>query len=145
MRRFNLLAPEFDQSSEREGYRSRRARIGKALGTDEIGASLYELDEGQRSNPYHFHHGKEEWLFVVAGSPTVRTPSGERALRRGDLLCFPAGPDGAHQVTGPGTVLFLSDKPPLDTVEFPDSGKISMSEPRKVFRAADAVDYWDGE
>ena len=52
--------------------------------------------------PYHFHHGMEEWLLVVDGTPTLRTPDGERELRRGDVVCFPPGPDGAHQVRGPG-------------------------------------------
>lgn len=145
MRTFNLLAPEFDYSPERDGYRWRGAGVGKAIGAEEIGAGLYELEAGQRSWPYHFHHGSEEWLLVIAGSPTVRTPDGERRLRRGDVLCFPVGPEGAHQVTGPGTVLILSEKPPLDSVEFPDSGKVSLSHPRMVFRAADSVDYWEGE
>ena len=29
-------------------------------------------------------------------------PDGERELRRGDVVCFPPGPEGAHQVRGPG-------------------------------------------
>jgi uncharacterized cupin superfamily protein len=145
VRRFNLFAPEFDHSSERDGYQWRGASVGDAVGADEIGASLYRLEDGQKTYPYHFHHVNEEWLLVLAGSPTVRTPSGERVLRKGDVLCFPVGPDGAHQVTGPGTVLIVSERPPLDSVEFPDSGKVSVSHPRKVFMATDSVDFWDGE
>jgi uncharacterized cupin superfamily protein len=34
----------------------------------------------------------------VSGRPTLRTPDGERELREGDLVVFPEGPDGAHQV-----------------------------------------------
>jgi uncharacterized cupin superfamily protein len=145
MRRFNLLAPEFDQSSERDGYQWRAARVGRALAGEQIGACLYELGEGQRIHPYHFHHGVEEWLIVVAGSPLVRTPDGERALRPGDVLCFPVGPDGGHILTGPGTVLMISEQRELDTVEYPDSGKIAVYPPGKVFRSADAVDAWEGE
>jgi uncharacterized cupin superfamily protein len=145
VRRFNLLAPEFDHSSEREGYRWRGARVGQAVGADEIGASLYELEDGQRSYPYHFHHAIEEWLLVVAGSPLVRTPEGEHVLRSGDVLCFPAGAGGAHQVTGPGTVLILSENRAHDSVEYPDSGKIEVRPLGKIFRDADAVDFWDGE
>ena len=62
----------------------------------------------QARQPYHLHHGIEEWAIVIAGAPVIRTPAGERVLGRGDALCFPAGPDGAHQVSGPGTVLMLS-------------------------------------
>jgi uncharacterized cupin superfamily protein len=145
VRRFNLQAPEWDDSSEREGYRWRGARVSQALGAEQIGARLYELEEGQHSHQYHFHHAVEEWLLVLAGSPLIRTPDGERALRRGDVVCFPAGPGGGHQVTGPGTVLIVAENRALDTVEYPDSGKVELRPAGTVFRSADAVDLWEGE
>jgi uncharacterized cupin superfamily protein len=145
MRRFNILAPEFDHASERDGYQWRGARVGHAVGGEDMGACLYELADGERTYPYHFHHGMEEWLLVVAGSPVLRTPEGERTLRRGDIVAFAVGPDGAHQVTGPGTVLIFSSKRLPEVIEYPDSGKVAVSPPRAVFRAADAVDYWEGE
>ena len=145
MRKVNLLHPEFDQEREREGYRWRAASVGKQLGAAKIGGSLYELGDGERSFPYHLHHGMEEWLIVVDGTPTVRTADGERALRRGDVVCFPPGSDGAHQVRGPGTVLVLSANRVPEAVEYPDSGKVGAMPPGKFFRATDAVDYWEGE
>ena len=105
------------------------------IGAEQIGASLYELGAGEQSFPYHFHHGIEEWLLVVYGTPTVRTPDGERVLRRGDVVCFPTGPAGAHQVRGPGTVLILSAKRLARAVEYPDSGKLGARPPGKNFRA----------
>jgi uncharacterized cupin superfamily protein len=145
VRSFNVHAPSFDHSSEREGYRSRSARAAQAIGADQIGARLYELESGQRSNPYHFHHGIEEWLLVVSGSPQLRTPDGERKLRPGDVVCFPVGSGGAHQVSGPGSVLLLSDRRAPDVVEYPDSGTLQVHPPGTVFRKADSVDLWDGE
>jgi uncharacterized cupin superfamily protein len=145
VRRFNLLAPEFDLSSERDGYQWRGAGVGAALGAEQIGARLYELEQGQRSHPYHFHHGIEEWLLVVAGSPVLRTSDGEQTLRPGDVCCFPAGAQGAHQVTGPGKVLIASEKRAVDSVEYPDSAKIAVHPPGKVFRIATAIDGWEGE
>ena len=145
VRRFNVLAPEFDHSSERDGYRWRAARVGPVVGAKQIGACVYELDAGQRSHPYHFHHGIEEWLLVLAGTPSVRTPDGERELRSGDIVCFPAGAAGAHQVTGPGTVMIVSETRAAELVEYPDSGKLEVRPLGKVFRNGDAVDLWDGE
>ena len=145
MRRVNLFAPEFGDSSERDGYRWRVARIGTAVGSERVGASLYELPDGERTFPYHLHHGMEEWLLVVSGTPTLRSPEGERELRAGDVVCFPPGPEGAHQVRGSGTVLLLSANRSPETVEYPDSGKVGMRPPRMVFRADDAADYWEGE
>ena len=65
MKRTNIFAPEFDHESEREGYRWRGARVGKAIGGKKIGASIYELPDGEKTYPFHFHHAIEEW----AGRP----------------------------------------------------------------------------
>ncbi len=148
VRRFNIFDPEFDHSSDRPGYRWRGARVGKPIGGVEIGACLYELPAGERTYPYHLHHGNEEWVLVVSGSPAVRTPDGERVLREGDVFCFPAGQKGAHTITGPGTVLLLSEKNLPDVVEYPDSGKVgarTATQPGENFLRTDAVGYWEGE
>ena len=145
MRRVNVFAPELDRSRDREGYRWRSAAIREQLGMAKIGASLYELPEGEKSFTYHFHHGMEEWMIVVDGTPTLRAPDGERQLRRGDVVCFPPGPEGAHQVRGPGTVLMLSAQRVPESIEYPDSGKVGASPPGKIFRMGEAADYWEGE
>jgi uncharacterized cupin superfamily protein len=141
----NVFAPEFDHSSEREGYRWQGARVGAAADASAIGGCIYELGEGERTYPYHFHHGMEEWLVVLSGSPTLRAPDGERVLRAGDVVCFPTGPEGAHQVAGPGSVLILSATKVPESIEYPDSGKVGVSPPGKIYRLGDAVDYWEGE
>jgi uncharacterized cupin superfamily protein len=145
VRRVNIRRPELDHSSERDGYRWQAAKIGRQLGSERVGATLYVLGEGEKSYPYHFHHVMEEWAIVLEGAPTLRSPAGERGLRRGDVFCFPAGPDGGHQLRGPGTVLLISTRPTHDTAEYPDSAKLGSSPPGKLFRLADAVDYWEGE
>jgi uncharacterized cupin superfamily protein len=145
VRRVNVFRAEIDHWSDREGYRWRGARVGKQLEARRIGGSLYDLGDGERTYPYHLHHGMEEWLIVVGGTPSVRTPEGDRMLRRGDVLCFPAGPDGAHQVRGPGIVLMLSANRMPENITYPDSGKVGATPPRKIFRLDDAVDYWEGE
>ena len=145
MRRVNLLVPHFDQSSERDGYRWRGAAVAQAVGAEEVGGRLYELGDGQRCHPYHFHHGIEEWLLVVAGTPRLRTPAGERALRSGDLVCFPVGPAGAHEVSGPGTVLIVSTRRSPDAIEYPDRRRVELRPPGMVFRTADSVELWEEE
>ena len=145
MRRVNLFSLESGPGLDRDGYRRTRTEVGKALGAVRIGFSLYELPKDQRTFPYHFHHGMEEWAIVVDGTPTLRSPAGERQLRRGDVVCFPAGTEGAHQLAGPGSVLLLSSNRVPETIEYPDSGKVGLNPPGKLFFARDAADYWDGE
>jgi uncharacterized cupin superfamily protein len=124
--------------------------VRRALGGDRIGCSLYEVDPGEQLWPYHLHWANEEWLLVVDGVPTLRTPEGERELRPGDLVAFPEGPDGAHTLTNRGEAPFraaMFSTRNQGSVDYPDSGKIGAGPPwdRLYFRRSDAVDYWDGE
>ncbi len=99
MRRANIEEPEFDYDPEDpEGFRAGMFRPGPDLGASMLGASVYELPPGQALCPYHYEYGEEEWLLVLRGTATVRTPEGEEELGPWDLTCFPPGPDGAHQV-----------------------------------------------
>lgn len=147
VRRVNLMDHRvYDHGQMRDGYRWRAGSIGKQLKAERTGATLYDLlADTERTWPYHFHHGTEEWMVVVDGTPTLRMPWGERELKVGDVVCFKPGSEGAHQVRGPATVLIVSANRSPDTAEYPDSGKIGARPPGSVFRAADAVDYWEGE
>ena len=151
---FNLYDDELDQERDRPGFSWRAARVGAKLGGGRVGASLYELQPGERSFPYHYEYGAEEWLLVVAGEPTLRAPDGEHRLRPGDIVCFPEGPDGAHQVRndtdGPIRVLLLSTTGRPAAAVYPDSDKIGFwpgddADPPRLFRFESAVDYWEGE
>jgi uncharacterized cupin superfamily protein len=154
MRRFNVLTDQLPVEQNRSGYAwSGRRGMARELGLRCFGASVYELADGQWTFPYHYHHGVEEWLYVVAGAPTLRDPTGKRVLAPGDLVCFPGGPDGAHAVSGPGRVVMFSGVAAagVATVSiYPDSDKVGVRPPgggsdRLDFRRGDAVDYWDGE
>jgi uncharacterized cupin superfamily protein len=94
----NLFAVECELGMEHEGFRIRETQIGPQLGADLIGGSVYEIDPGKKLWPYHLHHANEEWLVVLRGRPTLRTPDGERELVEGDVACFPRGATGAHLV-----------------------------------------------
>jgi uncharacterized cupin superfamily protein len=155
VRAYNLFAGELEAEDDpRPGYHRASKRVGDVIGGERIGATVYELEEGERVCPYHYHHGVEEWLYVVSGGPTVRTPDGEQALRPGDIVCFPGAPEGAHDVRGPGRVLMLSANRWPAVVVYPDSDKLGtrprwtggQPDPDRLnFRRAHAVDYWHGE
>jgi uncharacterized cupin superfamily protein len=148
---FNLATGELGRVlDEQDGWHARLQRIGGRIGAAQIGGTVFELEDGQRAWPYHYHHGVEEWVLVIDGTPTVRTPDGPRQLAPGDVVCFPSGPDGAHDVRGPGRVLIVSADSEPSIAVYPDSDKVGMrpgrgSGDRLDFRRADAVGYWDGE
>lgn len=154
METFNIFTGAMDDRSTREtpdGYRCNAASIGKRLGAEHIGMTVYELPPGQAVCPYHFEWTDEEWLLVLAGTPTLRSPDGERVLAPGDTVCFPAGPDGAHLVRAtdePARIAILSTKSRFGVAEYPDSHKIGVwsgSTQVHMLRSAEQLDYWDGE
>jgi uncharacterized cupin superfamily protein len=152
----NINEPEFDELREHEGFRARRARIGRQAGTELLGASHWEVDPGQAAYPYHVHLAEEELVVVLEGRPSLRTPEGWREVEPGEVLCFPRGDAGAHQLVNRshGVVRFLAVSTQLgpDILIQPDSGKVGAAERRPEggglrlwFRRDDAVDYYEGE
>jgi uncharacterized cupin superfamily protein len=150
---FNLHGDEWDETQEHEGFAFRETGIGPRIAAELIGGSLYEVPPGKKLWPYHLHHANEEWLVVLRGTPTLRTPEGERGLTEGDVACFRRGPSGAHQVINrteePVRVLMLSTLLNPEVLEYPDSGKTAANDANgnRIFRSrlGDRVDYWDGE
>jgi Uncharacterized conserved protein, contains double-stranded beta-helix domain len=142
---YDAELPREPEEERRAGYCEDYLRFGPMIGAAKIGMTIYELKEGERICPYHYELGNEEWLIVLDGEPTLRTPDGEQKLVRGDVAVFPDGPDGAHDVTGPGRVAMMSTRIDPSGSVYPDSNKIGIWPPGKLFRLDDAVDYFEGE
>jgi uncharacterized cupin superfamily protein len=99
--------------------RSRRPRLVSAT---------WELDPGASSPHYHLHHATEELLVLLAGRATLRTPEGERPLEPGDVVHFPAGATGAHQVLNRSDevvrYLMVAAHGAVDAVEYVDEQRV---------------------
>ncbi len=155
----NVFEAELEVDAEDPpGFRVRYAQLGVDAGCERLGASIYELPPGEALCPYHAHLANEEMLVVLAGRPSLRTPEGWRDLDTGEVVGFPIGLEGSHQVANysdeAARVLMVSEMNGPDIAVYPDSGKILAREQppgrpstgyRKLFRDADEVDYWDGE
>jgi uncharacterized cupin superfamily protein len=149
----NLHAPHYDEPRETiDGFTAYRARLGHQLGTERIGLSQWLLPAGQVAYPYHFHLAEEEVLVLLEGALALRTPDGWRRLKQGDVVRFPAGADGAHQLVNDTDAdvrfLAISTHGRPDVVLYPDEGKIGPAERRPdgsglklFFQLGDAVDY----
>jgi len=143
---------EYDKDDP-EGFRSGFVHITKALGGEALNVKVMEVPPGEAVCPYHYEY-EEEWLVVLDGSVAVRTPAGEEELPRGETVCFPVGPAGAHKAWNRGDstariLMFSSAREPSVAV-YPDSDKIGVwpgsdLDTLMLRRADGAVDYWDGE
>ena len=156
MTRPNAFDADFSggyEDGDPDGYRCAEAPFGKAAGGKELAVRLYELPSGQTLCPYHYEY-VEEWLLVIAGEVQVRTPAGVSPARAGDVVCFPAGSEGAHNVwnerdESARVVMFSGGTEPSIAV-YPDGDKVGVWTGDKrdqwMFRGADShLEYYDGE
>jgi uncharacterized cupin superfamily protein len=149
----NLLTHELGVYGEGPaGHRFSMDSLGSDLGASLTGCSIYEIEPGEATWPYHFELNEEEWLIVIAGEVTLRTPEGERVLRAGDTACFPTGATGAHAMRNAGSVTARFAMPSNasrygDGVVYPDSGKFKLAGPGFSHRGklGEPLDYWEGE
>jgi uncharacterized cupin superfamily protein len=154
MKPANVFHAEFEYDADDPGgYRSGVTRVGRIAGGKANAVKLFEVPAGQSVCPYHYEYD-EEWLLVLEGELVLRQPGGEESLARGDLVCFPAGPEGAHKVTNSAEavalVMMFSRASELAVAVYPDSDKIGVwtgedADELMVRRVDGSVDYWDGE
>ena len=154
MRVLNIADPEFTyDDDDPPPFHAGMFRLGKQLGATQTGMSVYELPPGQSVCPYHYEYGEEEWVLVLSGRPTLRTPEGERELAPFDAAFFPIGPDGAHQIRNDTAetvrIAMWSTVITPSATAYPDSGKVGVwtgveGEDVMVHRSSH-VDYYSGE
>lgn len=114
--------------------------------------AIYEIPPGKSNFPYHYHMMAEESFLILSGEGVVKTPKGEIPCKKGDFFFFPAGEKGAHKFTNtsasePLVYIDFDAKAELDSVVYPDSGKIAIYGKglRNLYRINDMPDYYEGE
>ncbi|WP_291503111.1 cupin domain-containing protein [Acutalibacter sp.] len=137
--------------AEHEGYEYTRRYFVRRGEARKCVVSVYEIPPGKSAYPYHYHVKDEETFYIISGEGTLRTPGGERTVRAGELLFFPAGEGGAHKLTntgeGPLTYIDFDAVNDLDAAVYPDSGKLGVwgMGVNQVFRLEDEAGYYEGE
>lgn len=137
-------------------YDAAGARLARGTAARKLGASIDILAPGKVGCPYHLHHAQEEMFVVLEGKGTLRVAGELLALRTGDVVFIPAGPEYPHQVVNtsnaPLKYLSVSTQETPEICEYPDSGKFlatakdGTSSTFDVIHAkSESVDYWEGE
>jgi uncharacterized cupin superfamily protein len=153
----NLADIAFDDVEENGRYTSRRGQISDRIGARKLGYNLTELPPGKAQCPFHSHHGDEEMFLILEGEGELRFGDSRYPLRALDVIACPTGgAEVAHQIINTGSTMMrylaVSTREPLDTCEYPDSGKLGVyvgergkRRLRKLFRDESGVDYYDRE
>jgi uncharacterized cupin superfamily protein len=118
--------------AERVAGRMKR-RLGDVFGLGNFGVNLTELAPGAVSALLHHHTRQDEFIYIVAGSPTLLLDDREYMLKPGDCCGFKAGNGVGHQLANrsaqPVQYLEIGDRTPDDHAEYPeDDLKFSQSE-----------------
>lgn len=108
---------------ERLAGREKHA-LGDAFGLTNFGVNLTRLAPHAVSALRHAHSRQDELVYVLSGSPTLRTDAGDVRLSPGMCAGFRAGTGNAAQLrndTGEDVLyLEIGDRSPDDEVTYPD-------------------------
>jgi len=98
--------------------------LGDVFGLSSFGVNLTRLAPGAVSALRHSHSKQDEFVYILAGQPLLRTDDGDTPLAAGSCAGFKGGSGNAHHLLNPTSedVLFLEigDRIPGDAAAYPD-------------------------
>ena len=140
------------RKAEHDGYEYVRRDFVPRFAAKQCVAAVYEVPPGKSAYPYHSHTMNEEIFYIISGEGILVTPEGERAVRAGELIFFPASSEGAHKLINTSNTenLVYIDFDvihDIDVTLYPDSDKLAVwgKDTNKVYKLDSNVDYYEGE
>ncbi len=137
----NYPEPFFSLMAGRE-----KRQLGDVFGLANFGVNLTRLVPGAMSALRHYHSKQDEFIYILAGYPTLITDAGETALSPGMCAGFRAGVPNGHKLVNQSAedVLYLEvgDRTPGDEGAYPDDDlKAAMADGQWVFVHKDGTPY----
>jgi len=109
--------------ASRVAGREKRA-LGDVFGLTNFGVNLTRLAPGAVSALRHAHAKQDEFVYVLEGTPTLRTDEGATILSPGMCAGFRAGTGNAHHLVNESATdvvyLEIGDRTPGDSAVWPD-------------------------
>lgn len=123
-----------------------KRQLGEVFGLRNFGVNLTRLAPNAISSLRHAHATQDEFIYIVAGQPTLRTGEGELRLSPGMCAGFRAGTGNAHHLHNEtaGDVLYLEigDRSPGDHVTYPDDDlQFTRADGKPRFARKDGTPY----
>jgi len=138
-----------------EGYESYRRNLVPKGEANQCAVTVYEVPPGKSAIPYHYHVKNEEAFYIISGEGILKAPLGDRQVKAGDFLFFPANENGAHKLTNSSDTEMLvyldfdtsNEINDIEVAFYPDSGKIGVwgKDINKIYKQGDSVEYFEGE
>ena len=127
----------------------RKRRLGNAFGLGQFGVNLLELPPGCDSSLRHWHSHEDEFVWLLEGEVVLVDEGGERPMRTGECIGFPAGSANAHCFRNKGErdarlLEIGSRRKGVDVVRYPDAD-MEYSRSEGVFRRPGRDDVRDGD
>lgn len=143
--------PRTKPSNYPEPFLTRMAKrekrpLGERFGLRNFGVNLTRLAPGGESALLHRHSRQDEFVYVLAGTPTLVTDAGEVELAPGMCAGFPAGGVAHHLVNrteAPVLYLEIGDRTPGDEGSYPEDDLAAALAPdgNRVFTRKDGTPY----
>ncbi|MBZ4422478.1 cupin domain-containing protein [Myxococcus sp. RHSTA-1-4] len=123
-----------------------KRRLGALFGLENFGVNLTRIVPGGMSSIRHAHTKQDEFIYVLAGHPTLQTTDGAVQLAPGMCAGFKAGSGRAHHLVNETDtdVLYLEvgDRTPGDEVTYPGEDlKVTQVNGAWVFTHEDGTPY----
>lgn len=120
--------------------------LGDRFGLSNFGVNLTRIAPGGSSALRHAHSKQDEFIYIIAGRPTLLTDAGKTQLEPGMCAGFKAGTGNGHCLINEGSedVLYLEvgDRRAGDTVFYPDDDlKAEFINGAWVFSHKDGTPY----
>jgi uncharacterized cupin superfamily protein len=121
--------------------------LGDLFGLGNFGVNRTTLAPGAYSALRHAHAKQDEFVYVLAGEPTLITDAGETQLRPGMCAGFKAGTGDAHHLHNRTKVdvviLEVGDRTPGDSANYPEDDLVAVQGPdgKWQYRRKDGTPY----
>lgn len=106
--------------------------LGDLFGLSNFGVNLTTIKPGGISALRHAHATQDEFIYVIAGNPTLVTNAGESELAPGMCAGFPHGTGDGHQLLNrtqsDAIYLEVGDRSAGDSATYPDDDLVAISE-----------------
>lgn len=104
--------------------------LGDLFGLANFGVNLVRLAPGGVSALRHAHARQDEFVYVIAGHPTLHTDEGRTPLAPGMCAGFRAGTGNAHRLVNESSeeavYLEVGDRTPGDSASYPDDDIVAI-------------------